>query len=78
MRKFLAATVLGGVLIAGQAAASDGALLGLGDRVGSQSSASNDLVGQSGGGWAVLAAAVALVIIVVAIGEPGNGHPASP
>ncbi|MEJ0067089.1 MAG: hypothetical protein WDM85_18150 [Caulobacteraceae bacterium] len=45
MRKYLAAGLVGLALVATQAAASDSAVLRLGDRVGSSSSTQNNLFG---------------------------------
>ncbi|MGH6956284.1 MAG: hypothetical protein ACREEW_06415 [Caulobacteraceae bacterium] len=78
MRKYLVAAVVGAMLIAGQAAASDSAALNLGDRIGSPSATANDLMG---GQTLILAAAGALFVGLVAWGFSQNtssGTPASP
>jgi hypothetical protein len=77
MRKYLAATALGAMLIAGQAAASDSAVVNLGDRLGSQSTTAED---QMGGNALLIALAAALFIGLIAWGfsQGGNGTPATP
>ena len=77
MRKYLAATALGAMLIAGQAAASDSAVVTLGDRIGSQSAAADE---QWGGNALLIALAAALFIGLIAWGfsQGGNGTPATP
>lgn len=77
MRKYLAATALGAMLIAGQAAASDSAVVSLGDRLGPQSETAD---AQWGGNALLIALAAALFIGLVAWGfsQGGNGTPATP
>jgi hypothetical protein len=77
MRKYLAATALGAMLIAGQAAASDSAVVNLGDRVGPQSAAADQ---QFGGNAVLIAFATAVFIALVAWGfsQGGNGTPSTP
>jgi hypothetical protein len=77
MRKYLAATALGAMLIAGQAAASDSAVVNLGDRLGSQSTAAEDMQGSNA---LLIALAAALFIGLIAWGfsQGGNGTPATP
>ena len=77
MRKYLAATVLGAMLIAGQAAASDSAIVNVGDRIGAQSTTAESMEGNNA--W-IIAIAVALFIALIAWGfsEGGNGTPATP
>ena len=76
MRKYLVATAIGAMLIAGQAAATDSALLTVGDRTDSQA--------DGGGGWTAGQSYIALSAIVLAglliwgFTEGGHGHPASP
>jgi hypothetical protein len=77
MRKYLAATALGAMLIAGQAAASDSAVVNLGDRLGSQSDTADSMEGSNA---ILIALAAALFIGLVAWGfsQGGNGTPATP
>ena len=77
MRKYLAATALGAMLIAGQAAASDSAVVNLGDRIGSQSDTADSMEGSNA---ILIALAAALFIGLVAWGfsQGGNGTPATP
>ncbi|HEX3408446.1 MAG TPA: hypothetical protein VHS81_14515 [Caulobacteraceae bacterium] len=77
MRKYLAATALGAMLIAGQAAASDSAVVNLGDRIGSQSTSADSMEGSNA---ILIALAAALFIGLVAWGfsQGGNGTPATP
>lgn len=77
MRKYLAATALGAMLIAGQAAASDSAVVNLGDRIGSQSDTADSMEGNNA---ILIALAAALFIGLVAWGfsQGGNGTPATP
>ena len=77
MRKYLAATALGAMLIAGQAAASDSAVVNIGDRLGSQSTTAEDMQGSNA---LLIALAAALFIGLVAWGfsQGGNGNPATP
>ena len=77
MRKYLAAAVLGAMLIAGQAAATDSGLLNSNDQIGgplptsSQAQGTDELLILLGG---------ALLIGLLAYGfsHGGKGHPASP
>jgi hypothetical protein len=77
MRKYLAATALGAMLIAGQAAASDSAVVNLGDRIGSPSATADSMEGNNA---ILIALAAALFIGLVAWGfsQGGNGTPATP
>jgi ABC-type spermidine/putrescine transport system permease subunit I len=77
MRKYLAATALGAMLIAGQAAASDSAVVNLGDRIGSQTTSAENW---EGGNALLIALAAALFIGLIAWGfsQGGNGTPATP
>jgi hypothetical protein len=82
MRKYLAATVVGAMLIAGQAAAqaaySDSAMVSLGDRLGATSlGGSYDRDDRRDG--LILLAAGAAIVGIVAWGFSQNGHtPESP
>ncbi len=77
MRKYLAATALGAMLIAGQAAASDSAVVNLGDRLGSESTTADGLEGNNA---LLIGLAAALFIGLIAWGfsQGGNGNPATP
>jgi hypothetical protein len=82
MRKYLVATAIGAMLIAGQAAATDSAVVNLGDRLGSQSDTANNLDG-SGGAFLVLGAILVGGLLIWGLSEGGHGHapqgrPASP
>jgi hypothetical protein len=76
MRKYLAAGLIGLALVAGQAAASEATALNLGDRVGSDSAASNQLVGKLPIYVWVFGAAFVGVIAWAA--HDHGGHPISP
>ncbi len=77
MRKYLAATALGAMLIAGQAAASDSAVVNLGDRIGPQATAAENMEGSNA--WLIaLAAALAIGLIAWGFSQGGNGTPATP
>jgi hypothetical protein len=79
MRKYLAATVLGAMLIAGQAAASDSGLVSLGDRLGSPSATSDDMQGMNGGAlWFTLAALLITGLVSWAALDTSSNNPASP
>ncbi len=79
MRKYLAAAAVGATLMAGQAAAYDGGLVGVGDRVASSAAASDNLEGANSNTWLFLAAGLVLIITVAVIAsDRGNNHPASP
>lgn len=77
MRKYLAATALGAMLIAGQAAASDSAVVSLGDRLGSESASADGMEGSNALLFG-LAAAVFIGLIAWAATTTGNGNPATP
>jgi putative copper export protein len=77
MRKYLAAAAVGATLMAGQAAAYDGGLIGVGDRIGSSAAASDNLESANGNTWLFVAAALVLVITVAVIANDRN-HPSSP
>jgi hypothetical protein len=76
MRKYLAATALGAMLIAGQAAASDSAVVNLGDRIGSPSATSDSFEGNAL--FIALAAALFIGLVAWGFSQGGNGTPATP
>jgi hypothetical protein len=78
MRKYLAATALGAMLIAGQAAASDSAVVNVGDRLGAQSG--QHMEGFEGGNalWIAIAAAIFIALVAWGFSQGGNGTPATP
>jgi len=77
MRKYLAAAVLGAMLIAGQAVASDSAVLSSSDQIGWPSLTSSQA---QGGDELLILLGGALLIGLLAYGlsHGGEGHPASP
>ncbi|HLY80837.1 MAG TPA: hypothetical protein VKQ70_15750 [Caulobacteraceae bacterium] len=75
MRKYLVATAIGAMLIAGQAAATDSAVVNLGDRVGSQSDTANGFFGPDN---AFIILAAGLLVGVLAWGFTEGGHQAPP
>jgi hypothetical protein len=78
MRKYLLATVIGAMLMAGQAAATDSAVVNLGDRVGSFSDTSSDF-SSPGKGYLALSAAVLIGLVAWAlVCSHSSGKPASP
>jgi len=82
MRKYLIATAIGAMLLAGQAAATDSAVVNLGDRIGSQSDTANGLSGP-GGAFIILSAALLGGLMIWGFSESGHrsapqGTPASP
>jgi hypothetical protein len=77
MRKYLAATALGAMLIAGQAAASDSAVVNIGDRIGSQTTTAESMEGSNA--WLIaLAAALFIGLVAWGFSQGGNGNPATP
>jgi hypothetical protein len=80
MRKYLVATAIGAMLLAGQAAASESAIVNVGDRVGAASATANGLDDDNNPnkGLFGLSAAVLLGLLLWAFSEGGHGHPASP
>jgi hypothetical protein len=82
MRKYLIATAIGAMLIAGQAAATDSAVVSLGDRIGSQSDSANGFNG-TGGAFIILSAALLGGLLIWGFTETSHakapqGTPASP
>jgi hypothetical protein len=77
MRKYLVATAIGAMLIAGQAAATDSAVVSLGDRVGSQSDTANGF-SSAGTAYVALSAALLAALLIWGFSENGHGAPASP
>jgi hypothetical protein len=77
MRKYLAAAALGAMLIAGQAAASDSAVVNADDRMGSQSATTEGMEG-SNSLLILLAGALFIGLVAYGFSQNGNGHPASP
>jgi hypothetical protein len=82
MRKYLVATVLGAMLMAGQAAAYDGGIVSVGDRIGSPSAASDSMEGMDATAIAALLAAGVVIGVffwALSTGDGNNnGFPASP
>ena len=77
MKKLITSVVAGLVLMAGQAVAnSDSAVVRVGDRVGSESKADNQLFGANAALIIVLGAAAATGIILLA--NHHHDHPHSP
>jgi hypothetical protein len=83
MRKYLIATAIGAMLIAGQAAATDSAVVNLGDRVGSQTDTANGFIGTESA-FIILAGGLLIGALAWGFSEGGHGHappqgtPASP
>lgn len=87
MRKYLAATALGALLIAGQVAAQDNAVVSLGDRLGSSSASVDSLFScnedsnghdRCGGWWVAFSAAAFVTLLAWGFTQSGNGKPATP
>lgn len=78
MRKYLVATAIGAMLIAGQAAATDSAVVNLGDRVGSQTDTANGISGLSGSGGAFIVLSAGLLVGLLAWGFSEGGHQNAP
>ena len=78
MRKYLLAASIGAMLIAGQAAASDSAVLSLGDRVGTPSDQSNQIQGLSGNELLLALLAGGAFIGLIVWGFTQNNHSSSP
>jgi len=79
MRKYLVAASIGAMLIAGQAAASDSAVVNLGDRIGGSSDATNQIQGLGSSELLLLLLGGGAFIALVVWGfTQNNGHSASP
>jgi hypothetical protein len=79
MRKYLVAASIGAMLIAGQAAASDSAVVNLGDRIGTSGDTSNQINGLSSSELLLLLIGGGAAIALIVWGfTQGNGHSASP
>jgi len=77
MRKYLAAAAIGAMLIAGQAAASDSAVVNADDRFGAPFPTSSQV--QSADELLILLGGAALIgLLVYGFSHDGKGHPASP
>jgi hypothetical protein len=75
MRKYLVATAIGAMLIAGQAAATDSAVVNLGDRLGSQDDAGGGGVFTDGsGGFLALGAVLVGGLLIWGLSESGHGQ----
>ena len=77
MRKYLVATAIGAMLLAGQAAASESGIVNVGDRIGATSATANGL-GGSDGDYVGLSAALLLGLLLWGFTEGGHGHSRSP
>jgi hypothetical protein len=80
MRKYLVAAAIGAMLVAGQAAASDSAVVNLGDRIGSQSDTSNQFGFGGGEGtlFGLLTIGTFIALAAWGFSQNGNGHASSP
>jgi hypothetical protein len=78
MRKYLIATAIGAMLIAGQAAATDSAVVNLGDRIGSQSDSDGGGDSQWGAGHAFIILSAALLGGLLIWGFTEGGHNKAP
>jgi hypothetical protein len=79
MRKYLIAASIGALLIAGQAAAQDSAIVNLGDRIGGSSDTTNQIQGLSSSELLLLLLGGGAFIALVVWGfTQNNNHPASP
>jgi hypothetical protein len=78
MRKYLLAASIGAMLVAGQAAASDSAVLSLGDRVGSPSDQGSQIQGLSSQELILLLLGLGLFTGLIIWGFTQNNHSASP
>jgi hypothetical protein len=78
MRKYLAAAALGAMLMAGQAAAYDSSVVGVGDRVAAQSATADGLEGSNGALYFALAALLVIGVVSWAATSTKSGTPASP
>lgn len=78
MRKYLVAGAVGLLLIAGQAAASDSAVVSLGDRVGSPTDTTSASSYEGGSLLWILLVAGAAGLAAWGISSSGSGGPSSP
>jgi len=79
MRKYLIAASIGAMLIAGQAAASDSAVVNLGDRIGSSGDTTNQIQGLGSSELLLLLLGGGAFIALIVWGfTQNNSHPASP
>ena len=79
MRKYLAATVLGAMLMAGQAAALDEGVVNPGDRIGATAAAADGMEGANGGAlYYTLAVALVIGLTTWWATSQSPGVPASP
>jgi altronate dehydratase len=82
MRKYLVATALGAMLMAGQAAAYDTGIVNVGDRIASQAATSDNMQGMDSAAIAaLLASGVVMGIFFWALAQGNgnnNGFPATP
>jgi hypothetical protein len=79
MRKYLVAASIGAMLIAGQAAASDSAVVNLGDRIGTPSDSGSQIQGISQSELLLLLLGGGAFIALIVWGfSQNNHHPASP
>lgn len=80
MRKYLVATAIGAMLVAGQAAATDSAVVNLGDRIDLQTDSAGGL--SSNSSYVILGAVLLGGLLIWGFTEGGHGHsqgrPASP
>jgi hypothetical protein len=77
MRKYLVAAALGAMLIAGQAAASDSAVVNADDRVGAPFPSAGQLSGVDELAL-VLGGALLVGLLAYGLSHGGKGHPVSP
>ena len=78
MRNYLIAASIGAMLIAGQAAASDSAVVNLGDRIGSSGDSSNQIQGLSQTELLLLLLGGGAFIALIVWGFTQNNHSSSP
>jgi hypothetical protein len=79
MRKYLVATAIGAMLLAGQAAASESSVINTGDRINADSEAGSMFAG-NGGAFLGLGAALLIGLVAWGLtqGHSGGGRPVSP
>jgi hypothetical protein len=79
MRKYLVAASIGAMLIAGQAAASDSAVLSLGDRIGTSGDTGNQIQGLSSTELVLLLLGGGAFLALIIWGfSTNNSHSSSP